>query len=115
MEWASANKNQEPLDWREFRPCQVRITFLQMFHCLFWNPARNANLFIVSCAERIRQGPNEHSIGVIQRAIQSDIREGLLSTTTGQIRFRLVFVHREDSRLVREVIFVSDIFPATKQ
>lgn len=115
VEWACCHTSQKPLNWREFRPCRTRITPLQMVCSLFWNPSRNANLFIVSCAERIRQAPNDHSIGVIQAAVQSDIREGIIATTSDLIQFRLVFVHREDSQFVRDVVFVSDVFPAVGQ
>jgi len=112
VEWASVDNDNAPTRWQEFRPHPQHISLLQMFWFLFWNPTRNADLFIVSCAERIRAAPNEHSINVIRDAIQSDIQEGLIFPSTDEIQFRLVFVHREDKQLVRETVYVSDSFPA---
>lgn len=73
---------------------------------LFWNPAWNDALFMVSCGERIAEQPTDHSINEITQRIRQ------LPQVQGMDRgqFRLTFVSRICGRLHREVVFVSDPF-----
>lgn len=100
------------LEWREFRPRPSQIALPEMIVRLFWNPARNEELFVVSCAERIQQAPTPHSINEICRRIRFDASQVGTTTPSQRLQFRLVFVHREDEVLVEEVVFLSDPFPA---
>jgi hypothetical protein len=102
-----------PITWHEFRPRPSAVTPLQMALRLFWNPDWNDALFVVSCAERIQQQPNVHSINEIMRRIQLDIGKKRIDATDRLLQFRLIFVHREETALVEEVVFLSQAVPAT--
>jgi hypothetical protein len=79
---------------------------------LFWSPKRNHELYIVSCAERVEQGGNGHAITAIRHAVQQEAAETQKAKSGDQLRFRLLFVQRREAALVREVVFLSDPFPA---
>lgn len=98
--------------WHPFRPRPLKVTPLQMVTRLFWNPDWNDALFVVSCAERILQEPTDHSITEITRRIQQDIAQMPMDVSADLLQFRLVFVHREGTDLVREIVFLSDLVPA---
>lgn len=113
IEWAALSAGVNHADaWRELRPRPSTIGPLETVWRLFWNPRRNEELFFVSCSERIQQKPTAHSIGVIQRAIQSDFAQAHIEVTSEFLQFRLIFIHRQDASLVREVLYLSDGFPA---
>ena len=95
-------------DWQDFRPRPLAVTTLQMLGRLFWNPAWNDTLFVVSCAERIEQQPTDHSITEIARRIQADIEQSQVYDNAQIFRFRLVFVHRDGVGLVEDIVFLSD-------
>ncbi|MEM6939970.1 MAG: hypothetical protein AAF943_09075 [Pseudomonadota bacterium] len=81
-----------------------------MLHSVFWNPAWNEYLFIVSCAERIMEKPTPHSVDAIMRYVEAELSRTECRLASAQVQFRLVFVHRAEGRLHREVVFVSDAF-----
>ena len=94
--------------WQEFRPRPERVPALQMSVRLFWNPIWNESLFLVSCAERIQQEPTGHSIREIRERIWADLsRISDPQSVPEALRFRLVFVQREGSTLVEQVVFRS--------
>lgn len=98
-------------DWHEFRPRPMNVTPLQMLGRLFWNPARNDALFLVSLAERIAQSPTAHSIDEINRRLRKDMAVMGIGTAHKMMRFRLVFISRGETGLSEEVLFVSDPAP----
>lgn len=102
-----------PAVWREFQPRPATVAPFRMVLRLFWNPDRNDELFVVSCAERIQQQPTDHSIAEIRRRIQHNIQTMRIDAADSHFQFRLVFVHREQTSLVQEVVFLSETFPAT--
>jgi hypothetical protein len=113
VEWAlRAKGDSAAVVWHPFRPRPLKVTPLQMVTRLFWNPDWNDALFVVSCAERIEQEPTDHSITEITRRIQQDIARMPMDATADLLQFRLVFVHREGTDLVREIVFLSDLVPA---
>lgn len=115
VQWALLSDSEVAMvDWRAFRPHPLTVTPLQMALRLFWNPYWNDTLFVVSCAERIQQSPDPHSINEIRRRILSDIQKLPLDTTDKLLQFRLVFVHRGKKGLVHEIVFLSDTSPATE-
>lgn len=100
----------EAQDWQLFRPRPARISFLTMLRRLFWNPRWNDSLFVTSCAERLLQDINpDHSEG----EILVRLRRGLANTGTDArfLQFRLVFIHREDDTLIRDIEYISRIYP----
>lgn len=104
VQWATlAHHKDTANDWQDFRPKPQHMRATEMLRRLFWNPDRNEALFVVSLAERIAQDASAHSIQEIERRIRQDIPKG-----TGQfLQFRLVFVHRDEDRLVQDVLFTS--------
>ncbi len=104
---------EEEAAWRELRPLPQRMSLLRRLMRLFWNPEWNEKLFLVSCAERIKEAPTEHSIAVIRGHVRA-YSEGYIPTAAANaLRFRLVFVQRTGSVLSQEVVFVSEAFPVT--
>ncbi|MGC1488683.1 MAG: hypothetical protein WA784_12950 [Albidovulum sp.] len=113
VEWARRSKGDNaPVVWHAFRPRPLTVTPLQMVTRLFWNPDWNDALFVVSCAERIQQQPTDHSITEITRRIQQHIAQMPIDAAGDLLQFRLVFVHREETDLVQEIVFLSDVVPA---
>ena len=90
-----------PADWREFRPRPDRVSLAQMAARLVWNPRRNEDLFLVSCAERLLDHPTAHSDAEIARRIAAHL------TRTGEggryLHYRLILVSREGDAVVRHV------------
>lgn len=106
VQWALVADG-SPTDWREFRPRPAVVTPFEMLMRLFWNPARNDALFLVSLAERIVQNPTPHSINEVNKRILADLPPDQVST--GQsVQFRLVFVSRDGEALSEEVLYVSE-------
>lgn len=108
VQWAFVGQNGHPInEWQEFRPRPMTVTLWQMIGRLFWNPARNDALYVVSLAERIVQSPTSHSINEINRRILADLPRP--PHDVGQLmRFRLVFVSRNVTGHHEEVLFTSD-------
>lgn len=108
-----------PINWQEFRPRPAYLSPLHIFRRLFWNPAWNESLFLVSCAERLQENPTEHSINEIRQRVLCDIARGPTTTKTHgtdsdtMMQFRLLFVHRDGAQLTKEVLFTSEQFPLT--
>ncbi len=96
-------------EWREFRPRPSHVSLPTMLCRLLWNAQWNESLFLTSCAERIVQGDRSHSENEILARIARDCRSGANMEITGarNLRFRLVFVHREQQQLIQEVHFIS--------
>lgn len=114
VQWALlSNDETATAEWRDFRQNPEAVSPLQMALRLFWNPRRNEELFVVSCAERIREQPTDHSIEEIKRRLRRDIAQLTREAADKRFQFRLVFVHRDRTQLVEEIIFLSEIFPAT--
>ena len=95
----------EPEDWREWRPRPVRLTAPDMLGRLFWNPDRNESLFLTSCAERLLETPTAHSLDEIQTRLAAD----LAPYAPPYVQFRIVLIQRRDARLVREVAYASPV------
>ncbi|MGC1503701.1 MAG: hypothetical protein WA782_06120 [Sulfitobacter sp.] len=112
VQWAllEAGSTGEPA-WQDFQPRPTVVPVSQMIRRLFWNPAWNDALFVVSCAERIALEPTDHSISEIQRRILRDIRRINPNAQDALVQFRLVFVHENAAGMVRDEVFRSDPIP----
>ena len=116
VQWALLpNRDAAEGDWQEFRPRPATLTGFQMFCRLFWNPTCNDNLFVVSCAERIAEHATAHSINEIKRRVLKDVEQIPIDTTGRRLRFRLVFVSRDQAGLSQEVVFISEPFSPQRQ
>ncbi len=93
-------------DWRQAFPRPAAVSARQIIGRLFWNPAWNDALFVVSCAERIAEQPTQHSINEITQRIRQ--LPQIQGAEKG--RFRLTFVSREGDEFSREVVYISEEF-----
>lgn len=96
-----------PTDWQDYRPRPQSLSLARMLGRVFWNPAWNTALFVVSCAEKLQQDPSDFVIDEIRQRILSDLDQGAVRTGDTWLQFRLVFVHRDATGLCQEVLFVS--------
>lgn len=97
--------------WQEARPRPAQVTGAHMLRRLFWNPRWNDGLYLVSLAERLSEAPTAHSLAEIHRLLADDIFADKGTLSAGYLQFRLVFTHREDNTLLRQVTYVSDPHP----
>lgn len=99
-------------NWHEFRPRPARLGLGQMLGRMFWNPAWNEQLFLVSCAERLMENPTAHSIEEIARRVSAGIPAAPAGEAEpGYLQFRLVFVSREGAVILRDVEYISEVLP----
>lgn len=115
VEWAIVPRDAKgACNWTPYQPRPKAVSLGKMFRRLLWNPAWNDALFVVSCAERIALGiePTSHSVNEIKRRILRDINGLGLGVDEGLMQFRLVFVYRDDTGFVQDVVFVSEPVPA---
>ena len=98
-----ASPQDAPADWREWRPRPAVLTASQMLRRLFWNPDRNENLFLTSCAERLLDTPTAHSLAEIQTRLAAD----LAPDAPPYVQFRIVLIQRRGARLVRDVAYAA--------
>lgn len=110
VQWAWVDADDATTEWQEFRERPLTVSPFQMLCRLFWNPAWNDTLFIVSCAERIATEPNTHSIHEIKQRLLSDPSQVPLGASGERMQFRLVFVSRGPGGLEQEVVYLSDPF-----
>lgn len=111
LEYALLERADSPsAEWIPARSRPSRISIATMLRRMFWNPWWNETLFLVSLSERFAEAPTAHSIAEIRRRLGRDIGPG-----AGYFRFRLVFVHREGTRILREVAYVSDAVPRAEE
>jgi len=96
---------QEVERWVEFNPRPQRVTFGQMLMRLVWNPHWNEQLFLVSCSERLRDNPTQHSLDQIQACLNRDLPDAQY------LIFRVVFVSLEDGQLTKDILYTSPIEP----
>lgn len=115
IEYSLLNSDDEtPTQWLAFRPRPQRLSFIQFLHRMLWNPRWNETLFMVSCAERILENPDQclHSESeilnrIINELLEEDSDKPFLSAT--HIQFRLLTIQRQDEQLVHEINFESRI------
>ena len=109
VQWTlHAGNDDAAANWKEFRARPDNVTPFQMIRRLFWNPAWNESLYLVSCAERIQQYESAHSIDQIRQRILVEITRLNIDAAKKNMQFRLVFVHRGGDGLASEVVFLSD-------
>ncbi|MFC7291711.1 hypothetical protein [Hirschia litorea] len=107
--WAYDNA-QHIEKWEEFRPKQKSISFLNTFLNMFWNPVRNEDLFLVTCAERLMEMPTTHSENVIFECIENEIvRVDSRLNLPKFLQFRLMVISREADVIERRVAYVSEV------
>lgn len=91
-------------DWQRLCPPPKRVSVLQMLMRLFWNPARNEELYLVTLSERLAEDPSRHSIDEINRRTARLVR----APPGARLQFRLLFIEREGQRLVTHELYRSD-------
>lgn len=89
-------------EWRESHPVPKHVGLARMARRMFWNPARNTQLYMVSLSERLVSGLVDHSEAELNRLIAEKIKEDI-----GQMQFRLMFKHPEGDSIVGTVVYES--------
>ncbi|SPH22644.1 hypothetical protein ASD8599_03386 [Ascidiaceihabitans donghaensis] len=115
VEWRIVRDLPAPTSsWVPYNPRPQTTSVFTMLRRLFWNPAWNDDLFMVSLSERLTLAPSTHSIDEIRARITQQARRGAPSLSpTSQLQFRLVFISRGDaSAIVTETTYVSAPFAA---
>ena len=95
-------------DWQEFRPRPQKLAAITMLRRLFWNPQWNETLYLVSLSERLTLEPSQHSEQEIKALLGRHLKS--VEPEVEQLQFRLVFVRREDGKLIEEVTHLSEPF-----
>lgn len=106
VQWAL--EGAKPAQWHAFCPRPAHVSAAAMLRRLFWNPAWNDTLFVVSCAERLHLAPTAQAEAQIAQRVA---REVPVPAGTA-LRFRLVFVQRTSGTLIEDVVFFSALFAA---
>jgi len=91
--------------WSEFQPNPARVSIGELLWRLIWNPDRNAQLFLVSCAERLRDAPTQHSIDQIEAELRRDL------PPSNFFQYRIVFLSAEREVITKDILFTSEIAP----
>lgn len=112
IQFSLLKRPEERLDaWQEFRPRPARLSFAYMLMRLFWNPLWNESLFLVSCAERLMEYPNQHSEDEIFNRIKAALKLSMSPSSAAQVKFRLVFISRQGGVLKEQVRYESQFRP----
>lgn len=101
------------LDWQPFRPAPQHLALPQLFLRLFWNPARNESLYLLSSCEKILQRESAQAQQVIAGRIAQALQAGEITAVNSArlFRFRLLEVQREGNDITRQEVFMSPAFP----
>lgn len=102
-------KQTENTVWSEFRPRPNDLSLLQMIGRMFWNARWNESLYMVSCAERLMEYPTKHSENEIFKRIVKDIALKDVELDVKWVKFRLMFIRREENELVEEIQYESEL------
>lgn len=108
--------------WQPVCPSPPRVPAAALLARLFWNPARNEALFLVSCAERLLDDPSASRADLLWTRVADRVRPTLsseaavaapaLPSAGGRtLRVRIVEVTRQGDALLREVRYVSEPRP----
>lgn len=101
-------------DWRDVRPRPARVSPVAMVGRLLWNRRWNERLYLISCAERLLDDPTIERVDELCSRVAEIVRaeHGAPGDAAAvSIRIRIVEATRQDGRIVRRVVFVSDARP----
>ena len=97
--------------WMAFAPPPAALSFAQSLKSLFWNPARNASLFLVTCSEQFIGNDAQPAL----EHLTDYVRDGALrqnpTTTHEYFQFRLIAVFREEDEITRTEVYRSSVLP----
>lgn len=95
-----------PGTWQEFRLRPDRLSIGAMLGNLFWDPRRNEDLFLVSCAERLMEDQDSHSQQEIFKRIAANLTP---QTPAPYLQFRLVFLARDKETIHTHITYISPV------
>ena len=105
------NKNDTPQHWQEVCPRVDNLSFYKILRRIFFNPNWNETLFLASCAERLIANPTEHSEKEIVTRIKVHLKRNKVDIAqTPYMKFRLVFLYKNDREIERHTAFTSKIY-----
>ncbi len=103
------NENDEPHEWREFRPRPVRVSVKENIFRLLHNPRWNETLYINTCAERLFEGYSEMREQEIMKRILAAVTDNqiTLEPKDKYLTYRISAVIREGQVITQPVTFVA--------
>ena len=96
-------------DWACSHPDPDHIGLGAMIARLFWNPQRNNQLYMVSLSERLAEAETKHSTQELARLVGAS-----LSGHEGAFEYRLLFLQRDGSEIIRFLEYQSPLLPIGK-
>jgi hypothetical protein len=103
--WLTAETDEENR-WQDFWPRPAHLSFGYLLLRLIWNPAGNEALYLVACCERLLEEADEHWQNEIWQRVLGELQH---NPQTTYLRFRIVLIERDGTRLTTEPVFVSEI------
>lgn len=102
----------DPETWLNFRPKPQRVTLAQALIRLFWNPVWNESLYLLTCAERCIEDPEDDAweLEILSR-VARDICPPSPAPQGSFLTFRLELVDMEGAQMRRETAFRSRALP----
>jgi hypothetical protein len=103
------NENDEPQEWREFRPHPLKVSFWEGICRLFHNPHWNETLYINTCAERLFEGYSEMREQEIMKRILAAVSAKTIigDSQSNYLTYKISAVIREDQVITQPVTFVA--------
>jgi len=105
IEWAVLDGDLAPGPWLALNARPDALSPLTFLKRLFWNPAWNDALFMVSCAERLIAQPTDHSVAEIQARVRTVAKD-----PNQTLQFRVLFVDRVEGVMRSDIAFISAPF-----
>lgn len=103
------NENDEPQDWKEFRPQPEQVSFKEGLCRLFHNPRWNETLYINTCAERLFEGYSEMREQEIMKRIlaAANAKQITFGAESHYLTYKISAVIREAEIITQPVTFVA--------
>lgn len=119
IEFALLDDPKATPQWQPLIDPVIRVSWLQSFLRLFWNPKRNEELYLVTCCERLlAERPDRSSFWqreILARVIQGQAIQKALALTSAHLVFRIVLLERRGDKVMVEVAFVSSFVSSTHE
>lgn len=102
-------QDEPPTVWMEFRSISKDISIKDYIIRMIWNPVRNQDLFLMTCAQKVLEEQKQCYIDQIKRIISAS--KAVQSQCRHEDRFlyfRLVYLFSDDEDLSKEIGYISD-------
>lgn len=108
VEYVITKNRSKSAQWHEYKPRPEKLSLRELVQRMFWNAQWNESLFLMSCAERLLDYPTKHSEEEIFKRLIVQLGLHVAESKNKYIQFRLVFIRRENDKLVEEIRYKSE-------